>query len=63
VRSEDALLATARAHVAPYKLPRRFVFLERIVRAPSGKADYRWAREAALGAQAETRDGATLSPA
>jgi fatty-acyl-CoA synthase len=48
--SEEALLAVARAHIAPYKLPRRFVFLERIVRAPSGKADYRWARETALEA-------------
>jgi 3-oxocholest-4-en-26-oate---CoA ligase len=45
---EQALLDVARAHIAPYKLPRRFVFLERILRAPSGKADYRWAREAAL---------------
>jgi fatty-acyl-CoA synthase len=45
---EQALLDVARAHLAPYKLPRRFVFLERILRAPSGKADYRWARETAL---------------
>jgi fatty-acyl-CoA synthase len=49
-RSEASLLAVARAHIAPYKLPRRFVFLDRIVRAPSGKADYRWAREAAASA-------------
>ena len=47
---EEALLAVARAHLAPYKLPRRFVFLEQILRAPSGKADYRWARETALSA-------------
>jgi len=40
--------AVARAHLAPYKLPRRFMFLERILRAPSGKADYSWARETAL---------------
>jgi fatty-acyl-CoA synthase len=46
-RDEEALLGVARAHIAPYKLPRRFVFLDQIVRAPSGKADYRWAREAA----------------
>jgi fatty-acyl-CoA synthase len=45
---EQALLDVARAHLAPYKLPRRFVFLDRILRAPSGKADYRWARETAL---------------
>ena len=36
--------AAARAHLAAYKLPRRFVFVDEIVRAPSGKADYRWAK-------------------
>ena len=46
--SEDALLAVARAHVAGYKLPRRFVFVEAITRSPSGKADYRWAKARAL---------------
>jgi fatty-acyl-CoA synthase len=46
--SEDALLAVARAHVAPYKLPRRFVFVDEIARSPSGKADYRWAKARAL---------------
>jgi fatty-acyl-CoA synthase len=50
-RDEQALLAVAKTHIAPYKLPRRFVFLDQIVRAPSGKADYRWAREAAQRAQ------------
>ena len=46
--SEEALLAVARAHVAPYKLPRRFVFVDEISRSPSGKADYRWAKARAL---------------
>jgi fatty-acyl-CoA synthase len=46
--SEDELRAAAAEHVARYKLPRAFVFVESIVRAPSGKADYRWAKEAAL---------------
>jgi fatty-acyl-CoA synthase len=49
---EDALRATARRHVASYKLPKAFVFVERVLRQPSGKADYRWAKqtaEAALG--------------
>jgi fatty-acyl-CoA synthase len=48
--SEEALLAVARAHVAPYKLPRRFVFVDEISRSPSGKADYRWAKARALEA-------------
>ena len=46
-----ALLDVARAHLAAYKLPKRFVFVDEIVRAPRGKADYRWAKRglAALG--------------
>jgi fatty-acyl-CoA synthase len=50
--SQDALLDTAREHIAGYKLPRRFVFVDEIVRSPSGKADYRWARATALDAPA-----------
>ena len=46
--SEEALLAVARAHIAAYKLPKRFVFVDEIRRSPSGKADYRWAKEVAL---------------
>jgi fatty-acyl-CoA synthase len=46
--SESALLAVARGHLASYKLPRRFVFVDEIVRSPSGKADYRWAKARAL---------------
>jgi acyl-CoA synthetase (AMP-forming)/AMP-acid ligase II len=37
----------ARTHVAAYKLPKVFVRVDRMMRAPSGKADYRWARETA----------------
>ena len=40
--------AVARSHVASYKLPRRFVFVDEIQRSPSGKADYRWAKARAL---------------
>jgi 3-oxocholest-4-en-26-oate---CoA ligase len=46
--SEEDLRATAREHVAAYKVPRAFVFVDQLVRAPSGKADYRWAQRAAL---------------
>jgi len=42
---EAELLAEAQKHVARYKLPKAFVFRDRIQRSPSGKADYRWARE------------------
>jgi fatty-acyl-CoA synthase len=46
--SEDDLRRVAGEHVAAYKLPRVFVFVDEMVRSPSGKADYRWARERAL---------------
>jgi acyl-CoA synthetase (AMP-forming)/AMP-acid ligase II len=45
---ESDFAQTARAHIAAYKLPRRFLYVDRILRSPSGKADYRWARAAAL---------------
>lgn len=41
-----------RSHLAGYKIPRQLVVTESIRRSPSGKADYRWAREVARGAQA-----------
>jgi fatty-acyl-CoA synthase len=39
----EALTAEAAKHIARYKLPKAFVFRERVQRSPSGKADYRWA--------------------
>jgi fatty-acyl-CoA synthase len=45
--SEDDLRAACEGHIARYKLPRAFVFVDEVVRAPSGKADYRWARQVA----------------
>jgi len=45
--SEAALRETAADHIAAYKLPKVFVFVDDIQRSPSGKADYRWARETA----------------
>jgi acyl-CoA synthetase (AMP-forming)/AMP-acid ligase II len=37
----------ASGYVARYKLPKAVVFVDEIQRSPSGKADYRWAREQA----------------
>ncbi len=45
--TEADLIAEAQKHIARYKLPKAFVFRERIQRSPSGKADYRWARDQA----------------
>jgi len=42
-RDESALRATVREHLAAYKVPRAFVFVPKVLRAPSGKTDYRWA--------------------
>jgi 3-oxocholest-4-en-26-oate---CoA ligase len=47
---EAALLEEAASHVARYKLPKAFRFVDAIVRSPAGKADYRWAKEQASGA-------------
>jgi fatty-acyl-CoA synthase len=44
------LLAEANRHIARYKLPKAIVFVDEIVRSPSGKADYRWARQVAATA-------------
>ncbi|MCU0259911.1 MAG: acyl-CoA synthetase [Ilumatobacteraceae bacterium] len=40
---EAGVLAEAERHIARYKLPKAVVFVDEIVRSPSGKADYRWA--------------------
>ena len=40
----EALLEEAKKHIARYKLPKEFVFRDKIERSPSGKADYRWAK-------------------
>jgi fatty-acyl-CoA synthase len=46
-QDEETLLTEAALHVARYKLPKSFRFVDAIVRSPAGKADYRWAKEQA----------------
>jgi GAF domain-containing protein len=48
--SRASLLEECARHVARYKLPKAVIFLDHIVRSPSGKADYRWAQAEALSA-------------
>jgi 3-oxocholest-4-en-26-oate---CoA ligase len=48
--SADELVAHAAQSLARYKLPKAIVFRTVIERSPSGKADYRWAREQAMNA-------------
>ncbi|MFZ4719165.1 MAG: acyl-CoA synthetase [Ilumatobacteraceae bacterium] len=47
--TEDDLRAEAERHIARYKLPKAFVFVDNVVRSPAGKADYRWAKQVAAG--------------
>jgi fatty-acyl-CoA synthase len=47
--ADDELRAAAAAVVARFKLPKAFVRVDRIERSPSGKADYRWAADVAVG--------------
>jgi len=47
VCDEAALSKQAALHLAGYKLPKAYVFVEQILRSPSGKADYRWAKATA----------------
>jgi fatty-acyl-CoA synthase len=44
---ETSLREEAAKHIARYKLPKHFVFVDTVVRSPSGKADYRWAKDMA----------------
>lgn len=46
----EALEAWCRGRVAGYKVPRRFHVLVHIERHPSGKPDYRWAKDVAVAA-------------
>jgi acyl-CoA synthetase (AMP-forming)/AMP-acid ligase II len=46
----DELRAHARSELAGYKLPKHLVLVERVQRTPAGKADYRWAADAARSA-------------
>jgi len=42
----------ARLHIAGYKVPRELHVVTTIVRSPSGKPDYRWAKQLAESGEA-----------
>lgn len=46
----DSVIAEAARHIARYKLPKEVIFCAKVQRSPSGKADYRWAKEQAAQA-------------
>jgi fatty-acyl-CoA synthase len=45
--TEAELAEHASVRIARYKIPKGWIFVDRIQRSPSGKADYRWARAVA----------------
>lgn len=45
--SEESLLDECNRHIARYKLPKAFIFVNEVFRSPSGKADYKWAKSVA----------------
>jgi acyl-CoA synthetase (AMP-forming)/AMP-acid ligase II len=48
----EELDAHCRGQLAGYKIPRTVVLVDQVVRSPSGKADYRWAKATASAAEA-----------
>ncbi|MGW0971417.1 acyl-CoA synthetase [Streptomyces sp. NPDC002516] len=48
--SLDDIQTHCRGRLAGYKVPRQLVITDSVQRSPSGKADYRWAREVAVAA-------------
>jgi 3-oxocholest-4-en-26-oate---CoA ligase len=45
--TERELTSLVRASLAGYKVPKQVIFVNEVVRSPTGKADYRWAAEVA----------------
>jgi len=45
--TERELTTLVRASLAGYKVPKQVIFVNEVVRSPTGKADYRWAAEVA----------------
>jgi acyl-CoA synthetase (AMP-forming)/AMP-acid ligase II len=50
----DELIVHCRTHIAGYKIPRELHLVDQVVRAPSGKPDYRWAQQTALSGRSRT---------
>jgi fatty-acyl-CoA synthase len=48
--TNQELIDEAAKHIARYKFPKDFIYVDHIVRSPSGKADYRWAKSIANSA-------------
>ena len=47
--TDEELAEACRAHIADYKVPKAFIRVDKVVRSPAGKADYRWAKAVVAG--------------
>jgi fatty-acyl-CoA synthase len=56
--TSEELTTFAAQHLARYKLPKTTVLVEEMVRSPSGKPDYRWARARGMEARGLKPSGA-----
>jgi 3-oxocholest-4-en-26-oate---CoA ligase len=45
--TDDELAGACTAYIAKYKIPKAFIRVDKVLRSPSGKADYRWAKAVA----------------
>ena len=45
--NESDLISATREHLSGYKLPKSVIFVPEVMRAPNGKADYKWAKTTA----------------
>jgi acyl-CoA synthetase (AMP-forming)/AMP-acid ligase II len=52
--TSEELVAHCKQHLAGYKVPKHVVLVDAVVRSPAGKADYRWATDAATTAVGTT---------
>ena len=45
--TDEELAQACSTYIAKYKIPKAFIRVDKVLRSPSGKADYRWAKEVA----------------
>jgi fatty-acyl-CoA synthase len=47
--TDAELLEICSTHIARYKFPKAIIVVDKVLRSPAGKADYRWAKNVAAG--------------
>jgi fatty-acyl-CoA synthase len=50
--TDQELAEVCQTSIARYKIPKAFIRTAKVQRSPAGKADYRWAKEIAVGQEA-----------